>query len=101
MIAMNKYQIMNFLEAHRDAIHSFGVRKIGLFGSYVRDAQGPESDIDLLVDFDDDKLNYDNYINLAYYLEDELDTKVDLITVGGLSPHIGPNILKEVEYVSL
>ncbi len=96
-----KSDILNFIESNRDSIHSYGVKKMGLFGSYVRNDQNDKSDIDLLVEFDSDKLNYNNYINLAYYLEDNLDKKIDLITMDGLSPYIGPYILKEVEYVSL
>jgi len=77
------------------------VKKIGLFGSFVRNTQRDESDIDILVEFDQEKLSYDNFINLAYFLEDNLNRKVDLLTTDGLSPYIGPRILKEVEYVSL
>ncbi len=78
----------------------YGVKKIGLFGSYVRNMQNAQSDIDLLVEFEPDKLNYSNFINLAFFLEDNLESKVDLVTLDSLSPYIGPNILKEVEYVS-
>jgi uncharacterized protein len=44
---------------------------------------------------------FDNFINLAFFLEDILGRKVDLITKESLSPYIGPRILQEVEYVSL
>lgn len=94
-----KSEIIDFLNSNKDLIHSYGVKKIGLFGSFVRNTQNSKSDIDLLVEFDSNRLNYDNYINLAYFIEDNLNTKVDLITIDSLSPYIGPNILKEVEYV--
>ena len=55
----------------------------------------------MLVDFYADKKNYNNFINLVYYLEDNLKTKVDLLTPEGLSPHIEHTILNEVEYVSV
>ncbi|MEL7329393.1 MAG: nucleotidyltransferase, partial [Cyanobacteria bacterium J06559_1] len=43
---------------------------------------------------------FDNYMNLAFRLEDLFGRDVDLVTVESLSPHIGPHILAEVEYVS-
>jgi predicted nucleotidyltransferase len=46
-------------------------------------------------------VTYRNFINLAYFLEDNLERKVDLQTTDSLSPYIGPRILREVEYVSL
>ena len=45
--------------------------------------------------------NYNNFINLVYYLEDNLNTKIDLLTIESLSPYIGQRILNEVEYVSI
>ena len=96
-----KSEIINFLKSNKDLIHSYGVKKLGLFGSFVRNSQNEKSDIDLLVEFDSTKLNYNNYINLTFFLEDNLNRKIDLITLDGLSPYIGPYILKEVEYVSL
>jgi len=97
----DKAEIINFIKSNKELINSYGVKKIGLFGSYVRNTQNSNSDIDLLVEFDSKSLTYENYIGLAYYLEDSLNIKVDLITADSLSPYIGPNILKEVEYVPL
>jgi len=96
-----KMDIVKFLQLNRDVLIGFGVRQIGIFGSFARNSQKENSDIDLLVQFDEDKLNYSNYINLAYYLEDNLSTKIDLLTIDSLSPHIAPRILQEVEYVSI
>ena len=96
-----KSEIFDFLRKNKDSIESYGVKKIGLFGSFVRNNQKDESDIDILVEFYQESLSYNNFINLAYFLEDNLDRKVDLLTKDGLSPYIGPRILEEVEYVSL
>lgn len=95
-----KTEISSFLKLNEKHLMEYGVKKIGLFGSYVRNMQNAQSDIDLLVEFEPDKLNYSNFINLAFFLEDNLESKVDLVTLDSLSPYIGPNILKEVEYVS-
>ena len=95
-----KKEIFNFLEYNKNILQSYGVKKIGLFGSYVHNQQSKNSDIDILVEFHANKKNYNNFINLVYYLEDNLNTKIDLLTLESLSPYIGNRILNEVEYVS-
>lgn len=76
-----------------------GVHAIGLFGSYVHNEQSAESDIDLLIDFVPGKESYDNYM-AVYDIVEALfkKQKVELVTKNGLSPYIGPEILKEVVY---
>ena len=96
-----KREIFNFLKYNKNILQSYGVKKIGLFGSYVRNQQNKNSDIDILVEFYTSKKNYNNFINLVYYLEDNLNTKIDLLTIESLSPYIGQRILNEVEYVSI
>jgi predicted nucleotidyltransferase len=79
---------------------SFGVSRIGLFGSYVRNEQNPQSVIDFLVDFEPDKETFDNLMNLYDYLEKLfINKKIEVVTLNGLSPYIGQHILKEVNYV--
>jgi len=73
----------------------FHVQGIGLFGSYARGEERPESDIDLLVDFDE-PIGLFRYIELEDYLSDLLGLKVDLVTRNALKPRIGKNILQEV-----
>jgi predicted nucleotidyltransferase len=77
------------------------VSRIGLFGSFVRGEQRPDSDIDLLVEFEVGKKTFDNFMELSFFLEEVLQHKVELITVESLSPYLGPYILKEVEYAAL
>lgn len=95
-----KDDIFNFLEKNKTDIQKFGVKRLGVFGSFVKNTQRDHSDIDFLVEFYSNKVSYTNFIELAYFLEDNLQTKIDLITLESLSPHIGPHILKEVEYAS-
>ncbi|HNV69731.1 MAG TPA: nucleotidyltransferase family protein [Candidatus Ozemobacteraceae bacterium] len=78
----------------------FGVKRLGVFGSVVRDEANSDSDVDILVEFERDRKNYDNFLDLAEYLERLMCRKVDLLTPEGLSPYLGPHILKEVRYVS-
>jgi len=83
----------------QDIISAFGVKSIGLFGSFVKDSASGTSDVDLLIDFNPDKKSFDNFMDLAFYLEDLFGRKVEIITPQSLSKHIGPHILKEVEIV--
>ena len=97
----NKEAILNTLSENKQALMRFGVKEIGLFGSYVRDQAHSDSDIDLLVDIEKTHKTFRNFLALTYYLEDLLGTKVDLVTKQSLSPYIGPHILNTVSYASL
>ena len=97
----NKEQIFKIIQLNNQKIKSFGVKKIGLFGSFVRNQQTNHSDIDFLVEFEKEKKSYDSFIKLAFFLEDLFERKVDLLTNKSLSPYLGPHILNETEYVPL
>ncbi|MDR2205003.1 MAG: nucleotidyltransferase family protein [Flavobacteriaceae bacterium] len=96
----SKNNILSTIQSHKPQLASFGINKIGLFGSYVRNEQKLQSDIDILVDFEPEKETFDNFMNLYNYLE-KLFTgkKIEIVTVNGLSPYIGKHILEEVNYV--
>jgi len=79
----------------------YGVKNIGLFGSFVRGDQTPLSDIDILVEFTPEKHTFDNFMEVAFLLEKILGRKVELITPEALSPHIELHILREVERVTI
>jgi len=97
---MTKDEVLEVIRYHEGEIKAYGVKKIGLFGSFVRDEQNPASDLDFLVQFESEKKTFDNFLNLAFMLEEMLKRRVELVTVESLSPYIGPDILKEVEYVT-
>ena len=95
----SKNIILSVIRSHKSQLASFGVSRIGLFGSYVRNEQQPQSDIDFLVDFEPEKETFDNFMNLYNYLEELfVNEKIEVVTVNGLSPYIGKYILKEVNY---
>ena|SRR3972149_4348608 len=94
-----KVDIINILAKNIEAIKNFGVKKIGLFGSAARGEVKIKSDIDILVEFDEDCEKFSNLINLYFFLQDLLGKRIDLVTSRSLSPYIAPYILKEVEYV--
>jgi len=74
----------------------YGVRSLGVFGSYVRGEQGPGSDLDLLVEFDDRPLSLFDFVRLENEVSDALNLKVDLVEKRALKPYIGQHILAEV-----
>ncbi len=87
--------IIRILNKNKSIIEKeFSVEKIGVFGSYVKGIQTESSDIDILVEFKNP--TYDNFINLAFYLENLFGKRIDLVTVKGLSPYIYPFVEKEV-----
>jgi len=96
-----KERVLSLIVQHQDRIKALGVKRLGLFGSFVRGEQDVASDIDLLVEFEQGRKTFDSFIQLSFFLEDLLGRQVELITAESLSPHIGPRILDEVEYVLL
>ncbi|HII97957.1 MAG TPA: nucleotidyltransferase family protein [Methanoregula sp.] len=76
----------------------FGVAKIGIFGSFARGEERPDSDIDILVTFQDGKKTFDNFMGTRFYLEDLFGRKVDLVTDTALKPLIRDPILQDVLY---
>jgi predicted nucleotidyltransferase len=101
MSSINKEIILQALSDNHQLLRNYGVTKIGLFGSYVRNEQTKESDIDLLVDIEKEKKTFRNFMGLHYFLEELFHRKVELVTRQSLSPYIGPHILKTVEYASV
>ena len=100
-VTINKTFILDILHQHHDEIRSYGVARIGLFGSYVRNAQQESSDIDILVQFNKNAKKLRNLVGLAEFLESIFNAKVDLVTMDSLSPISGHIILNEVEYAAI
>jgi len=96
-----KQDILNVLDQNQSHLRALGVRRIGLFGSFVRGEQRPDSDIDLLVEFAAGRKTFDTFMKLSFFLEEVLQRPIELVTVESLSPYLGPHILKGVEYAAL
>ena len=93
----DKKRIAGLLKDHEPEIRALGVKSLGLFGSFVRDEAGLESDVDLLYEFESGKATLKNFSDLHDLLEEVLQYKVELVSRKFLSPYIGPHILREVE----
>jgi uncharacterized protein len=96
-----KRDLLLRIQAHESELKLFGVRKIGLFGSFVRDEAGNHSDVDFLIDFLPEKKTFDNFMKLADFLENLTGRTVEIVTPQSLNKFTGKYILQEVEYVSL
>ncbi len=94
----NANAILNQIEANIIQIKSFGVKRIGLFGSFARGEQTTKSDIDLLVEFNQGLKTFDNYMDLKFYLEDLFGRKVDLVVAEAIKPDLKPHITGSVQY---
>ena len=96
---MGKQEIIKIIRNIKPEMEShYGVQRLGLFGSYVREKQSKRSDIDILVTFNRD-IDLFDFLDLREYLEGQLSIKVDLVMESALKPAIGKRILSEVEYV--
>jgi predicted nucleotidyltransferase len=101
MKSLNKEEIFKLLNRHREELKSHNVIKIGLFGSVLRGDNTKESDIDFIVEFEEGKKNYDNFIEVAFLLESLLQKKVDLLTMEAISPYMKHKILQEAYFESI
>jgi predicted nucleotidyltransferase len=93
-------RIIKLINENNQKIKKFGVKRIGLFGSYATNNQKSESDIDVLVEFEKGKKTFDNYMDLKFYLEDLFGCNVDLVVREALKLELKRNILKSVKYAT-
>ncbi|MEA1920613.1 MAG: nucleotidyltransferase domain-containing protein [Campylobacterota bacterium] len=95
---MTKEIILNFLKTHRKVLaQNFGVKKIGLFGSYARDEANSESDIDLVIETE--KKDFFIREDLKIYLEDAFKMSVDIGYLSSFREFYKTKIEKEIIYV--
>lgn len=98
---LTKEKVIETLSNHLVNIKGFGIERIGVFGSFSRGKETNESDIDILVEFQEGSKSFDNLMELYGYLKELFgdDRKIELVTRESLSPYIGPRILREVIYI--
>jgi len=94
-------EIRKILKAHKEEVNrKYRINEIGIFGSVVRGEQKKRSDIDILVEFDEENIpGLLKFIEMERYLEKILRKKVDLVRKGGIRPELRDIILKEVVYI--
>ncbi len=94
-------EIKRILEVHKEELRGrYGIKEIGIFGSYVRGEERKDSDLDLLAEFEEGaKIGLLEFVKAENYLSDLLGVKVELVEKSALKPRIGRHILKEVVYL--
>jgi hypothetical protein len=87
------------LQQHEPTLKKrFGVKRIGIFGSFARGEEGPNSDVDVLVEFQKDGETFDHYMDCKFYLEDLFNRNVDLVIEDTIKPRLKEPIMNEVIY---
>jgi hypothetical protein len=95
-------EYLELLRLHRAELRGFGVTRVGLFGSVVRGEEQSQSDVDVLVDIEPAKKDYESFLDLSDYLEGLFKgRRVDLVTTGAISKYILPYVMKEVQQIEI
>ncbi len=96
---INRELVLKTLHGKFSELQKFGVKSIAIFGSVARNEAGPESDLDILVDFIG-PATYDQYYDLRQFLEQLFQRKIDLVTVKALKPRLRSAIENDLRYVA-
>jgi len=94
-------EIKRVLKEYKEELKKkYGIKEIGIFGSYIRQEQSKDSDLDILVEFEPDaKMDLIKFVELENHISELLEVKVDLVMESALKPRIGKYILREVVYL--
>lgn len=81
-MGLTRERILSLLREHETTLKKYTVRKMGLFGSYARNEARKDSDVDLIVEFEEP--TFDNFMDLTSYLEKLLGRKIEVLTPEGV-----------------
>lgn len=93
----SREKILKILEENQNTIRSYGVKRLGLFGSCARGECSEASDLDFVVEFD--KKSFDLYMDLKAFLEELFGCQVDLVLADTIKPRLRTTILEEAVHV--
>lgn len=93
-------QILKKIESNKNKISGYGVKKVGVFGSFTRNEQKEGSDIDVLVEFKHNQKNFHNYMQLKFFLEELFGRKVDLVIKESIKSRLKDEILGSAVYAT-
>lgn len=96
---LSQHKILDVLSKNLNTWREkYGVKRIGLFGSYSREEQKEFSDIDIIVEFNDSDLSFDHYMGLKMSLEDHFQKRIDLVIVDDIKPALKASILDSATF---
>jgi predicted nucleotidyltransferase len=98
---LTEKEILSFLKQNKPKLKHYKVKRLGLFGSYARGEQHKNSDIDMVVEYEEGGKSFANFLGLVDFLEEAFHQEVELVTAESLSKHIKPYIEKEAKYVQV
>jgi len=97
--SMTRRTIISRIRKNRAQLDKLGVRSLSIFGSVARGEEHPDSDVDILVEFNG-RATFDRYMDTKFYLEELLGCKVDLVTPKGIKPRMKPYIMQDLIHVA-
>ena len=99
MILKNLEDIKRILELHKEDFRiRYGVKGIGIFGSYIRGEQREDSDIDILIEFEK-TVSLLKVVSLENYLNDLLEMRVDVVPHEDVRAELQDEIFREAVYI--
>ena len=95
---MKRSDALKLVQSHQDELRNLGVKSLNLFGSVARDQAIFQSDVDILVELDE-SIGFFEFFRIKHYLEDLLQSSIDLGTIDALKEHLKQPILEDIIHV--
>ena len=96
---MIRKTVVSSIRKRRAELTRLGVKSLSLFGSVARGEERPDSDVDILVEFEG-RVTFDRFMDTKFYLEEILGCKVDLVTPQAIRPRMKPYIMQDLVHVT-
>lgn len=101
--SLTRSQIIAMVHEHRNQLRLAGVQRIGLFGSFARNEQHLDSDVDFLIEFLPKEKTFSNFMKVWDDLESVVNRPVDIVTIESLAsrPRLQQRVLNDAEFIAL
>ncbi len=96
---MTRTTVISRIRKRKAELTKLGVKSLSIFGSVARGEERPDSDVDILVEFEG-RATFDRFMDTKFYLEEILGCKVDLVTPQAIKPRMKPYIMQDLVHVT-